>query len=224
MNFEIIRRKRKTMSIHVYRDQRVVVRAPLRCKDKEIELFYDKHRNWITKKLQESKQYPGLKESRYINDGSLRLLGETYTISVRKGLPHRVTKKSNQIIVVQGDENDTVKTERMLTKWKRTFAADLYEKQLALWSAKFPQPLRDYQFKIRKMSRQWGNCNHKGIITINSQLIRYPQACVDYVLVHELTHLKHLHHGRTFYGLMEKVMPDWQDNKRLLSEFSEPGP
>ena len=222
MSFEIIRRKRKTMSIHVYRDQRVVVRAPLRCKDKEIKLFYDKHSNWIAKKLQESKQYPGLKESRYINGGSLRLLGERYTISVRKGQPYSVTKKLNQILVVQNDENDTAKTERLIARWKRNFAADLFEKQLLLWSEKFPQPLREYQFRIRKMSRQWGNCNHKGVITINSQLIRYPQACIDYVITHELTHLKHLHHGRTFYGLMEKVMPDWRDNKRLLSEFSEP--
>jgi len=84
----------------------------------------------------------------------------------------------------------------------------------------FPIQLKDYQFRLRKMKRQWGNCNQRGMITINSQLIRYPLTCIDYVMVHELTHLKHLHHGRAFYQLLEQVMPDWRQHRLLLSQFS----
>ena len=84
----------------------------------------------------------------------------------------------------------------------------------------FPIRLPDFQFKLRKMKRQWGNCNHKGIITINSQLIRYPLNCIDYVLIHELTHLIHLNHGKSFYRLMEQVCPNWNQQRLLLSQFS----
>ncbi|RLA00756.1 MAG: hypothetical protein DRQ47_09065, partial [Gammaproteobacteria bacterium] len=100
------------------------------------------------------------------------------------------------------------------------FAIELFVERLSFWAEQFPEPMENYQFRLRKMKRQWGNCNNKRIITISSRLIRYPQSCIDYVLVHELTHLKYLHHGRSFYRLLEKVMPDWQEQQRMLSQFS----
>ena len=220
MNYEVLRTRRKTISIQVYRDQRVQVRAPLRCKDKEIETFVAKHNGWVEKKIQESLQYPGLAESQYINGGSLWLLGESLAITVKNGSPGNVRRVDNQIVVLQNDITDSAKIHRLITGWKRDFASNLFQQQLAFWAGQFPLPLRNYQFRLRKMKRQWGNCNHRANITINSQLIRYPLSCIDYVIVHELTHLKHLHHGRAFYQLLEKVMPDWQQHKLLLSQFS----
>ena len=208
------------MAIQICRDQCVLVRAPLRCKDKDIEEFFGKHQDWVDRKLQESRQYPGLAESQYVNEGSLWVMGESLVISVDDGSPVKVTQLSNCLKVVQGDKADITKTSRLVTQWKRNYASNIFQEKLAYWFSMFPVPIRKYQFRLRKMKRQWGNCNHQGVITINSQLIRYPESCIDYVIVHELTHLKHLHHGWAFYDLLEKVMPDWQQQKLLLSRFS----
>lgn len=55
---------------------------------------------------------------------------------------------------------------------------------------------------------------------MNSQLIRYPIECIEYVAVHELTHLKYMNHGKYFHQLLESVLPHWKDAKRCLSQFS----
>jgi len=220
MNFEILRSKRKTMTIHVFRNQRVQVRAPLRCKDDEIASFFAKHRPWIVKKLQEFKQYPGLEDSQYTASGSLWLIGKSYPISVIKGSKNQVKLTEQELVVEQCETTDSSKTIKLITKWKRDFASEMFQRRLVYWAEQFPVTLKEYQFRIRKMKRQWGNCSHRGVITINSQLIRYPQSCIDYVIIHELTHLKHLNHGKAFYYLLEQVMPQWRQHKQLLSEFS----
>jgi predicted metal-dependent hydrolase len=220
MNYEIKRSKRKTLSIQVYRDQRVQVRAPLRCKDSEIERFVAKHEDWVRNKLDESLEYPGLPESKFVADGYLWLLGEKHFIEVNLGKPNSVVIEEGKIIVTQLNLLDVDKTYRLINNWKADYAATLFNERLNIWAAQFPIRLPSFQFKLRKMKRQWGNCNHKGIITINSQLIRYPLHCIDYVLVHELTHLKHLNHGKNFYRLMEEVCPDWNQQRLLLAQFS----
>jgi len=195
MNYEIKRSKRKTLTIQVFRDQRVEVRAPLRCKDSEIERFMAKHENWVINKLNESQAYPGLPPSQFNHQGYLWLFGEQLTIEVTAGIRNIVSLEQGRLVVIQTQPQDSEKTNRLITRWKKAYAANFFEQRLEYWATQFPLVLPEHQFKIRKMKRQWGNCNHRGIITINSQLIRYPLACIDYVLVHELTHLKHLNHG-----------------------------
>jgi len=220
LNYEVVRTKRKTMAIHVYRDQLIQVRAPLRCKDSDVEAFVVNYQGWINKKLDDAKRYPGLEDSQYRDGGFLWLLGQCITIVVSKGQCNRVQLEENTLLIQQVNIRDEKKTFRLINKWKREYTADLFQQRLAYWFEKFPVPMKAYQFRLRKMKRQWGNCNRKGVITINSQLVRYPASCIDYVIVHELTHLQHLNHGKAFYRLLERVMPEWQQFKLQLTEFS----
>jgi len=218
---EIKRSKRKTLGLQVYPDQRVVVRAPLRCKDSEIENFYRKNLNWIQTKLNESQRHPGLPSSEYKDQHWIWLLGDKLQIQVEYGLRSTVFVAGSQLIVVQQDISDTIHTERLVTRWKRDFAADYFQQTLSRSVHLFPINLPNFTFKLRKMKRQWGNCNSKKLITMNLQLIRYPIECIEYVAVHELTHLKVMNHGKSFYGLLEKVLPNWKESKQLLSQFSD---
>jgi hypothetical protein len=66
------------------------------------------------------------------------------------------------------------------------------------------------------MKKRWGSLSHNGLLTLNTDLIRAPKACIDYVITHELCHLKHHNHGPNFYRLLEKMMPDWERRKTQL--------
>ena len=222
MNYLIKRSKRKTLAIQILPSQSVLIRAPLRCRDEEIQRFYIKHNAWIQNKLSEYQQYPGLPESQYTHNGSLWLLGKPMDIQVITGIRNQVLINSNRLIVTQKSNLNEHKVEPQINRWKRHYGKALYGERLNFWAERFPISLPKFQYKTRKMKRQWGNCNNLGMITINSQLIRYPMHCIDYVIVHELTHLKYLHHGVSFYRLMESVMPDWRENKQLLSQYSGP--
>lgn len=66
---------------------------------------------------------------------------------------------------------------------------------------------------IRKLNKCWGSCTPKGSIVINSDLIKTPIHCIDYVIIHELCHMKYLHHGPEFWSLLTKYCPDWNKLK-----------
>jgi len=73
------------------------------------------------------------------------------------------------------------------------------------------------ELKFRKMKSRWGSCNSKGVITLNKKLIKTPETCVDYVIIHELAHLKHLNHSKKFHTLIDKYHPNPKEAKDILS-------
>ena len=75
----------------------------------------------------------------------------------------------------------------------------------ASWTGGITPPLR-----LRKMKSTWGICSAKGVITLNKKLIKAPEACIDYVIAHELCHLKEMNHGSAFYQLMDSLYPEWR--------------
>ena len=71
--------------------------------------------------------------------------------------------------------------------------------------------------KIRSMKSRWGSCQpQKGIITLNSNMIAAPREAIEYVVLHEFAHFIHPNHSKDFYGLVEKLMPDWKQRKAML--------
>ena len=66
------------------------------------------------------------------------------------------------------------------------------------------------------MPKRWGNWTRRGVIYLNPELVLAPPSCIDYVVTHELCHLVHGHHGRAFYDLLARAMPDWEERKRRL--------
>jgi len=71
------------------------------------------------------------------------------------------------------------------------------------------------------MQTQWGNCSPGGTITLSPHLVKAPRDCIDYVLLHELCHLKEHNHAPAFWGLLERVMPDWERHKARLDGMAE---
>ncbi len=73
------------------------------------------------------------------------------------------------------------------------------------------------ELKFRKMKNRWGSCNSKGVITLNKKLVKTPEICIDYVVIHELAHLKHLNHSKRFHALVNDYCQSSQEAKNILS-------
>ena len=71
------------------------------------------------------------------------------------------------------------------------------------------------------MRKQWGSCSPKGVVSLNPHLVKAPRDCIDYVLVHELAHLKEHNHSKRFYGLLDRNMPDWKSRKGKLDGLAD---
>ncbi len=81
-----------------------------------------------------------------------------------------------------------------------------------------PLSLAEPELVIKPLKARWESCTHDGRITLNLALIKMPKACIEYVIVHELCQLVEHNHGKRFFALLERVMPDWEGRRRRLNE------
>ena len=231
--FELIRSKRKTVALEVYPDMRVVVRAPLRAPVAFVVDFVKKKSAWVHSKLNHYRENPpvqSVKSTPDFSEGSEHaFLGQTYLLGFRQGSPRTVFVRENQIILV-GASFDITAVERQLGKWYRERALEVFQERLnkyyrILFSPNnagpsnlgglcIPMP----ELKVRKMKSRWGSCSQKAVITLSLDLIKKPQICIDYVVVHELCHLVEFNHSPKFYALMSRFMPEWREVRQRLNQ------
>jgi predicted metal-dependent hydrolase len=118
-------------------------------------------------------------------------------------------------MTLQESTHDRVKTK--LENWYRQQARQLFAERLAVygqtahWIGEEPPPMR-----LRRMKRTWGSCSSKGVITLNPHLVKSPPECIDYVIAHEVCHLREHNHGKDFYALQEQLFPGWRAAKTHL--------
>jgi len=86
----------------------------------------------------------------------------------------------------------------------------------APWARRSSPPLR-----VRRMKASWGTCSVDGVITLNPLLMRAPAHCIDYVIAHEVCHLREHNHSPRFYALQDRLFPDWRKAKRQLHDNSQ---
>lgn len=110
---------------------------------------------------------------------------------------------------------------RRLLGWWRAKARDCFAKRIDDLSNKLPWIDAPPPFRLRSMTRQWGSCSPGGEIILNPDLVKAPRPGIDYVLIHELAHLKHHDHGPEFWGLIDQHAGDWKPAKLLLDSWVE---
>lgn len=110
-----------------------------------------------------------------------------------------------------------VKDEKVFNNWLDSYIKKVYTNHLHYWHSKFIENIPDVNLKIRKMKTRWGVCNTKTYnITLNYELYRYDVKCLDYVIVHELSHLLEPNHSKKFWAVVEKYYPNYKEVRKIL--------
>jgi predicted metal-dependent hydrolase len=198
------------------------VRAPLHSDLDLIEAHVRKRAAWILKHQQQFKQKPPpttTEPPRCVDGAALRYLGSTYTLRVQTSKLERVQIDGDQIVVSVRDAANAEQIGARLDRWYRLQAARVFAERLQAcfarveaWGVKLP-PL-----KIRDMKTRWGSCSSKGSVALNLRLIHQPIDLIDYVVLHELCHLKEMNHSPRFWTLMDRVLPDWRERRKRLNQ------
>jgi len=223
IEFELTRRRRKTMAIHVHPDSRVTVVAPMRSKLPLVEEFVARRAAWIAKHQAAYERFwierPAKK---YVNGESHEYLGRSYRLKVEQLEQgrERVEIERGRITIQVRDKDDPGKVQRRLTKWYRQQAGNRFEHRLDIWMERFERlGVSRPEIRIRRMKSRWGSCSPAGRITLNLKLIELSPDYIDYVLVHELCHLLEHNHSSDFYDLQERVMPEWRERREELNKI-----
>ncbi|MDZ7796276.1 MAG: SprT family zinc-dependent metalloprotease [Candidatus Marinimicrobia bacterium] len=145
-------------------------------------------------------------------------LGSEYRLILNKSARASVSVKGNEIRVFLPDPGNKAAVEKRLQHWYRKEAIRIltprfWELSESLSGLNLP----GHQLRFYRMKRRWGSCSSKGVITLNTELIKKAPELIDYVILHELCHLKVPTHNRAFYDLLESVLPDWKTRRKELN-------
>lgn len=169
INYELRRSKRKTISVEISREAKIIVRAPLKMSVRDIEAFLDSKSEWISAHLEKVRQRAS-------------------------NLPPKLT------------ENDISELKKRAKK-EIPARVDFYAKQMGV----------EYgRIAFRAQKTRFGSCSTKDNLNFNIAIMLMPSEIIDYVIVHELSHLKQMNHSKAFWYEVERVLPDYKQRRDWL--------
>jgi len=220
ITYTLHRQDRRRMRIVVSPELTVDVFAPATANEEQIEAAVKRKAAWIAGKLDALESYHPLPTpKKYISGETLVYLGRQYRLKVEHGLEQSAKLIGRFLRVWVEDKKDTQGIKNAVDAWYRKRALETLgrymEKCYAIASR---HGVAEPVLTIRTMRRRWGSCSQKGRITLNLNLVKAPVHCIEYVIMHELCHLKYHNHSKSFYSLLTRCQPDWRNRKEILDK------
>ena len=222
INFELKRKNVKNINLNIRPDMTISVSANEDVPLAIIKDFVKEKGPWICKNINYFKEFqPDEKsEKEYVSGESFKYIGRQYRLRVRKSEIETVKYFRGFIYLYVKDIEDFRKKEKLFNDWMHEKANIHFNESLD----KMYELVKNYDIpkpsiKIREMKARWGSCHREDkIIILNSELIKAPKHCIDYVVLHELIHFKYKNHNDKFYTFLTSLMPDWEKRKKILDE------
>lgn len=212
------RTRRRTLAISVSPDGSVELTAPQASSLEAITQKVLARRKWIRRQQQAFAQMNGNRQAlRYCSGATHRYLGRQYRLKVLLGHTPSVKLLGGYIHVQTPNPTDETLVRKLLADWYLAHAMPIFERNLMNCLPRLEGKLRaPPKLKLLRMQKRWGSCTSSGNILLNPELVKAPSICIDYVLIHELCHLIHPNHGKSFQQLLRHLMPTWEQHKSRL--------
>jgi len=214
--------RRRTISITISPDHGVVVKAPYRTPVRAIDRFVIEKSDWIKKTLLKFNSLVRIDGQKgYLDGDSIFLFGREHKLKLISSNRQYVSLADDSTIEAGYiTDNNAFKIKVMLEAWFKSVA----QKRFTIIFNEILVKYSNYGFLpagfvVRKMKSRWGSCSSKGKIAISYDLIRLDDIYGEYVIIHELCHLKHHNHSADYYRLLSEVYPDWKRIREELKKY-----
>ena len=197
----------------------VVISAPLSMDDKAIEVYARTNLGWIKKQIEKFQQQPRSAKRQYVSGETKYIWGKQYYLSFVPDSRKNSFKIQGNSIVLSMRKNSTVKQrEKYIREQYRRLLKGEIEKILPKWEQ--ITGLHCESWQIKYMITRWGTCNtEKKKLWFNLQLAQKPVECLEYVILHELIHLKERTHYSIFIAYMDMYMKNWREVRKELNDL-----
>ncbi|MEI6288829.1 MAG: SprT family zinc-dependent metalloprotease [Chloroflexota bacterium] len=210
---EVIRSKRKSIAIIVERDGKVIVRAPVKTPERLILAFVISKKAWISEKKLFALSLPQVKKRSFANGESLPLFGKQLPLRVSTLPGSKKVIFQNDIFYLANKETDPV---THFEKWYKKKAQTYFQERVPQLAAVYG--LQYEKIRLSSARTRWGSCSFRGTLSFNWKLIMAPIPVIEYVIIHELTHLKIKNHSKKFWDDVERKMPDYKQRRDWLKK------
>ena len=218
INFTIEFRNRRTMAIQIMPPDKILVVSPLGVPEDIIKKRVKSKGNWIVKKLIQLKEIKEVIPDRAFLDGDQFLfLGKNYPLQIlENGRKRPKVIFADDRFYLELHELDYGKMRKAMEKWYRKKADRIISERVEVYIHKIGK--RPKVIKVKEQKRRWGSCTAKGNLYFNWRCIMAPPAVIDYIVVHEMSHLEVLNHSKRFWQKVESVLPDYKKRRKWLKD------
>lgn len=219
--FRLERRNRKTLAISVGPDAEVEVVAPANAPLEKVLEKVRKRARWIQRQQRFFIQFrPRTPERQYVAGETHLYLGRQYRLKVCQDIQQQVKLYRGRLVVQSAKPKSRDATRELVEQWYRDRARMKFQERLTICQDRFPDP-ETYQparLIVMQLRQRWGSMTPSRKLILNKALVQASVDAIDYVITHELCHMRHDHHGTAFFGLLNRVMPDWERRKLRLEQ------
>lgn len=222
IKIEVERKKIKHTHLAVYPpDARVHVSAPEDLPDRDLRSFLASKIGWIRDQRKVVLAQPRQTRRQYVSGESVYCLGRRYKLSVvveDRYATERVTWGGNKLSLYVREGASRDHKEKIVESWQKSMLNECLAGKMKAWCRKLKIVLPEIE--IRKMKTRWASCiQRRNKVVFNSSLGRVPVRCIEYVVVHELTHFDVSNHSEAFLKLMDGRLPRWRVLRKELNDF-----
>ena len=212
----------KNIHLAVYPpDGRVHISVPDYMKDDEVSMFLYTKLPWIRKQREEVMAQERQDEREYVSAESHYLLGRRYLLKVIPTTERAHVEKKVKYLELHIRKDATIERRKaVMDEFYREQLRPVLKTFVIKWARTMNESLPSFEWSILLMQKQWGNCKTEARkIQFNLLLGRVPLRCIEYIVVHEMAHLREHRHNKDFIHLLDDYLPDWQLRKKELDEF-----
>ena len=212
IEYDIVRSKIKNVYIHI-KDGNVVVKAPMRLNVEMIKRIVAEKKEWIYKKLEERNK---------INETSkreIKLLGKSYPLKVINTNSTAIYIE-NGIMFIEIPAKDMYKKDEIVKEIIDNMYYKVAEKEvdIAMQIITRIVGIKPNKYRIKKLKTAWGTCTSNKNISINPDIVKYDREVIQYVVLHEICHIKHMNHSKEFWDMVGKYMENYKEVRRRLKQ------
>ena len=204
--------RRRQASIEIHPGAKIIVSIPSRYPESRVQELLEQKKSWIEKKLNLFRSLgPRAEPKKWVSGELFHYLGQSYSLEIIRGKRAPVTVR-DQKIIIQLAERDDVK--RALIQWYGEQALEIFKSRVNVYSEKMK--LAPKSVAIKNYKARWGACRSTGEVFFNWRLVLAPVEIIDYVVVHELAHLKVQNHSPRFWATVQIGMNDYKSVQSRL--------
>lgn len=202
--------RRATVSLAVEPTGRVVLTAPRAVPIERLDRVVRAKAAWIVDRVNRRREMPSVTAREFVSGETFRYLGRQYRLRVARGNDVGVRLVDGRLVVTLGENSDGVgradAVRTALVGWYRRHAQRWFAVLLADWAPRVGVAVP--HLLVRDQHRRWGSCDQNAIVRLNWRILQAPTRLVEYVVAHELVHLRHADHTRAFWAALGRAMPD----------------
>lgn len=217
IDINLIYKKRKTLKISIEENGEVKVEAPINVNNQEILRVIKSKAKWIISKQEEIERINNEKVTREATYGKSYLyLGKYYSLKliVDENIKNTSVELQRENLIVISNTYDEEKIKFAIKKWYKEKTLERAKERISYYENYFSHKVKD--IKVKEQKARWASCTYDNKILFNYRIIMAPDYIFDYIVVHEMCHMKHKNHSKEYWQSVGEVLSDYKERKLWL--------